>query len=288
MEALADAPGQDPLRPGAARGRRRRSRPAATPSSPGRLGVCIATAGPGAIHLLNGLYDAKLDGAPVLAITGQTYHDLMGMHYQQEVEPARALLRTWPSSTSRSRARRTRTPWSTPPAARRWRAGASRHINCCNDWQEQRRRTRRSSTDDVKGHTSEAWTPPIVVPQPESLKSAAALLNAGKKTVILAGQGRWGPATSSSRSPTCSRPRSSSRCWARRSCPTTRPYHHRRHRPARHAALREGDGGVRHPADGRDELPLHAATCPSPARPGPCRSTATRPGSACATRSTSA
>ena len=51
----------------------------------GRLGVCIATSGPGAIHLFNGLYDAKMDGAPVLAITGQTYHDLMGMHYQQEV-----------------------------------------------------------------------------------------------------------------------------------------------------------------------------------------------------------
>ena len=51
----------------------------------GRLGVCIATSGPGAIHLLNGLYDAKMDGAPVLAITGQTYHDLMGMRYQQEV-----------------------------------------------------------------------------------------------------------------------------------------------------------------------------------------------------------
>src|SRR3954451_2017165 len=51
----------------------------------GRLGVCIATSGPGAIHLLNGLYDAKLDSTPVLAITGQTYHDLMGMRYQQEV-----------------------------------------------------------------------------------------------------------------------------------------------------------------------------------------------------------
>ena len=57
----------------------------------GRLGVCIATSGPGAIHLLNGLYDAKMDSAPVLAITGQTYHDLMGMQYQQEVEPARPI-----------------------------------------------------------------------------------------------------------------------------------------------------------------------------------------------------
>src|SRR4249919_2688279 len=52
----------------------------------GRLGVCLATSGPGAIHLLNGLYDAKMDGAPVLALTGQTYHDLMGSHYQQEVD----------------------------------------------------------------------------------------------------------------------------------------------------------------------------------------------------------
>src|SRR5579862_8210481 len=44
----------------------------------GRLGVCIATSGPGGIHLLNGLYDAKLDGQPVLAITGHTFHDLIG------------------------------------------------------------------------------------------------------------------------------------------------------------------------------------------------------------------
>src|SRR5437588_12197362 len=52
----------------------------------GELGVCRATSGPGASHLLNGLYDAKLDRAPVLAITGQTYHDLLGMSYQQEVD----------------------------------------------------------------------------------------------------------------------------------------------------------------------------------------------------------
>jgi pyruvate dehydrogenase (quinone)/pyruvate oxidase len=51
----------------------------------GKLGVCVATSGPGAIHLLNGLYDAKMDGAPVLALTGQQYSDLLGSHYQQEV-----------------------------------------------------------------------------------------------------------------------------------------------------------------------------------------------------------
>ena len=52
----------------------------------GKLGVCVATSGPGAIHLLNGLYDAKMDGAPVLAITGMQYHDLIGTFTQQDVE----------------------------------------------------------------------------------------------------------------------------------------------------------------------------------------------------------
>src|SRR4030081_745175 len=52
----------------------------------GRLGVCLATSGPGGIHLLNGLYDAKLDGAPVLALTGLQYHDLVHTFTQQDVE----------------------------------------------------------------------------------------------------------------------------------------------------------------------------------------------------------
>ncbi|HVR02167.1 MAG TPA: thiamine pyrophosphate-binding protein, partial [Polyangia bacterium] len=52
----------------------------------GRLGVCLATSGPGGIHLLNGLYDAKLDNQPVLALTGHTFHDLIGAHYQQDVD----------------------------------------------------------------------------------------------------------------------------------------------------------------------------------------------------------
>ena len=52
----------------------------------GRLGVCLATSCPCGIHLLNGLYDAKCDGQPVLAITGHTFHDLIGTHYQQDVD----------------------------------------------------------------------------------------------------------------------------------------------------------------------------------------------------------
>src|ERR671931_2278972 len=52
----------------------------------GRLAACLATGGPGGIHLLNGLYDAKLDGQPVLALTGLSYHDLIGTYTQQDVE----------------------------------------------------------------------------------------------------------------------------------------------------------------------------------------------------------
>src|SRR6476661_10196779 len=51
----------------------------------GKLGACIATSGPGAIHLLNGLNDAKLDNTPVIAITGSTYSDMMNSNYQQDV-----------------------------------------------------------------------------------------------------------------------------------------------------------------------------------------------------------
>ena len=51
-----------------------------------KLAVCMATSGPGGIHLLNGLYDVKSDGRPVLAITGHTFHDLVGTHFQQDVD----------------------------------------------------------------------------------------------------------------------------------------------------------------------------------------------------------
>ncbi len=185
----------------------------------GRLGVCIATSGPGAIHLLNGLYDAKMDGAPVLAITGQTYHDLVGMHYQQEVN----LLQLFSDVAVFNQ------QIMGPAHARSLVDAACRaalsvkgvaHINCCNDWQEKTISDEAPSAMNIKGHTSNAWRPPIVVPQAESLKSAASLLNGGKKTVILAGQGALVPGKNWSGSPTRSRRRSSRRCLARRWWPT--------------------------------------------------------------------
>ena len=58
----------------------------------GKLGVCFATAGPGAIHLANGLLDARMEGVPLLAITGMTYHDLIGTHYLQDFDTRLPLL----------------------------------------------------------------------------------------------------------------------------------------------------------------------------------------------------
>ena len=58
----------------------------------GKLGVCLATTGPGAVHLMNGLYDAKMGSTPVLAITGSTFHDLGGTHFMQSVD-TQALMR---------------------------------------------------------------------------------------------------------------------------------------------------------------------------------------------------
>src|SRR4029434_1691925 len=60
--------------------------------SSGKLGACLATSGPGGIHLLNGLYDAKLDGQPVLAITGLQFHDLVAIYTQHDVELDKLLM----------------------------------------------------------------------------------------------------------------------------------------------------------------------------------------------------
>jgi len=159
----------------------------------GELGVCLATSGPGAIHLLNGLYDAKLDGAPVLALTGQTYHDLMGMRYQQEVDLLSLFKDVAAYNQQVLGAGHARALVDAACRA----ALSSRsvaHISCPVDLQEQELGKDERSKKNVEGHTSDAWRPPIVVPRANDLRAAADVLNAGKKTVILAGQGALGAA----------------------------------------------------------------------------------------------
>ena len=103
----------------------------------GKLGVCLATSGPGGIHLLNGLYDAKLDGQPVLAITGHAvsrpdrHLHAAGRRPRQAVHGRRGLQRAGHGR------RRTSRTWPTWPAARRSATAASRTSHFPVDLQEQ-------------------------------------------------------------------------------------------------------------------------------------------------------
>ncbi|MFN2398119.1 MAG: thiamine pyrophosphate-dependent enzyme [Gemmatimonadaceae bacterium] len=157
----------------------------------GRLGVCLATSGPGAIHLLNGLYDAKLDGAPVLAITGQTYHDLLGMHYQQEVDLLALFKDVACFNQQVMGAAHAQSVMDAACRAALAGRGVA-HLTCPVDFQEQVLEDDERSEKNIKGHTSHHWAAPIVVPRHSEIVEAARLINAGKKTVILAGRGALG------------------------------------------------------------------------------------------------
>ena len=157
----------------------------------GRLGVCLATSGPGAIHLLNGLYDAKMDGAPVLAITGQTYHDLIGTRYQQEVDLLSLFKDVAVYNQQVLGAGHVQALVDAGCRAALSLRGVA-HITCPVDLQDQPLGKDEPSSKKVEGHTSDAWRPPIVVPRVEDVRAAADVLNGGKKTVILAGQGALG------------------------------------------------------------------------------------------------
>jgi len=157
----------------------------------GRLGVCFATSGPGAIHLLNGLYDAKLDGAPVLAITGHTYHDQLGTHFQQEIDIIPLFKDVAAYNQMILGAKHASV--IVDLACRAALSGKTvSHLTCPADIQEQTWSDETTSMKFVKGHTSSSWRPPIVVPQRQTLEAAAELLNGGKKTAILAGAGALG------------------------------------------------------------------------------------------------
>ncbi|HTQ80338.1 MAG TPA: thiamine pyrophosphate-dependent enzyme [Thermoanaerobaculia bacterium] len=155
----------------------------------GRLGVCLATSGPGGIHLLNGLYDAKLDGQPVLAITGHHYHDLIDTYQQQDVDLDRLFADVTVYNT------RVMGPLHVENVANlACRAALSRrgvaHLNFPLDLQEQEvKESGKRSRDNVSHHTASVPTHSTRLPEIEDLRRAADLLNAGERIVILAGQG---------------------------------------------------------------------------------------------------
>jgi pyruvate dehydrogenase (quinone) len=154
----------------------------------GRLGVCLATSGPGGIHLLNGLYDAKCDGQPVLAITGHTFHDLIGTHGQQDVDLSRLFMDvaayservTGPAHVVNVVDEAIKTALGRRTVA---------HLTIPKDVQEWTSSDEPRSESNIAGHSADIFEPERSMPSRDRLQQAADLLNAGSRVVILAGRG---------------------------------------------------------------------------------------------------
>jgi len=156
----------------------------------GKLGCCVATSGPGGIHLLNGLYDAKLDGQPVLAITGLQFHDLLHTHTQQDVALDRLFgdlcvynERCMGASHMENIAE------LACRTALAYRGVA--HITVPVDFQEIEVKAKGNGRTprNVASHVSEIESQSARLPCEDDLRKAAEILNSGKKVAILAGRG---------------------------------------------------------------------------------------------------
>lgn len=154
----------------------------------GKLGVCLATSGPGGIHLLNGLYDAKLDGAPVLAITGHHFHDLIDTHSQQDVDLDRVYMDVAVYTTRVMGPEHVSNVAHLACRTALTRRGVA-HINFPTDTQSMPLKRGERSERNLKCHNSEAFGRRLGLPAEEDLDRAAEILNEGEKIVILAGRG---------------------------------------------------------------------------------------------------
>lgn len=154
----------------------------------GEVGICLATSGPGAIHLLNGLYDAKMDHAPVVAIVGQQARAAIGGDYQQEVD-----LVTLFKDVAHEYVHMASTPVAIRHLVDRAIriAKAERTVTCIiipNDVQEMdavEKPPRKHGTI----HSGVGYVPPRVVPKDVDLRRAADVLNGGEKLAMLVGAG---------------------------------------------------------------------------------------------------
>jgi pyruvate dehydrogenase (quinone) len=154
----------------------------------GRLGACLATTGPGAVHLMNGLYDAALDGAPVLAITGTTFHDLEGMRFMQSVNTIKLM-----EDVALFNEQVTGPAHALFVCNRACRAALGgrgvAHLTIAKDRQGMKLSEDKPSTENHGGRTSASWSRPAGAPPRAQLQAAADILNSGKRVAILAGQG---------------------------------------------------------------------------------------------------
>jgi pyruvate dehydrogenase (quinone) len=157
----------------------------------GRPGVCIATSGPGGVHLANGLCDAALDGQPVLAITGSTYHDLIGTHQQQDVDLARLYA---PVTVYSERINGPAHVTNVINEAMRRATGEHgvAHVTIPIDTQMTSTSREMRSERDVRRHSGTGSAVSCALPVPAELGLAREILNAGERVVILAGRGALG------------------------------------------------------------------------------------------------
>ncbi len=157
----------------------------------GRLGVCIATSGPGGIHLLNGLYDAKCDQQPVLAITGHTFHDLIGTCFQQDVDLDKLYMDVAPYNQRIMGPGHVHNVVDEAIRAAVGRRTVS-HITIPKDIQEWTSSDGERSHMNVKNHSGLVFQPSHPQPSRQELQAAAEVLNNGKKVAILVGRGALG------------------------------------------------------------------------------------------------
>lgn len=154
----------------------------------GKLGVCLGTTGPGAVHLLNGLYDASMEGAPVLAITGIIPHDLLGTKYTQEIDTVALMkdLSIYNQQISGPVHAQTvvdlacRAALTTPGVA---------HITAATDVQMKPMSEDKHSMKGGHLTGSSAFMPRIDTPPDDEIAKAAELLNGSSKVMILTGRG---------------------------------------------------------------------------------------------------
>jgi pyruvate dehydrogenase (quinone) len=151
-------------------------------------GCCLATHGPGAIHLLNGLYDAKLDKKPVVAIVAQQHRTALGSGYQQEID-ARTLFKDACSAYLNTVTTAEQLNLVIDRAVRT--AQATRSPTCVIVPHDVQQLEMPRDLPQKHGVISTAvgWAPPRVIPPDDALDAAAAVLNAGRRVAILAGQG---------------------------------------------------------------------------------------------------
>ncbi|MGI4856583.1 MAG: thiamine pyrophosphate-binding protein [Janthinobacterium lividum] len=157
----------------------------------GRLGVCLATTGPGAVHLMNGLYDAHFDGAPVLAITGLTFHDLQGTRFMQGVQTPLLMEDVALYNTVVTGARHALIVTDIACRTALGKRGVA-HLTIAKDVQAMTIAEDKPSMENHGMRTSTAWRRPMPMPSAMDLQAAADLINAGSRVAILAGQGALG------------------------------------------------------------------------------------------------